>query len=99
MSDLEPVTPTPESSPEPSAPQTPPPLPQPAAPAPVSAEPRRKSRAGAFFLGAFSGCLVVVGAFVFLIILIASLHDGDGEFSLGDKIAVVPVEGEILDAR
>src|ERR1051325_7662186 len=33
--------------------------------------PRRKSRAGVFFLGAFSGCLIVFLGFVFLVVLFA----------------------------
>lgn len=73
---------------------------QEAAPVLQPLEPRRKSRAGMFFVGAFSGCLIafVVGGF-FLAVLAMSRKD-EGEFSLsGAKVAIIPIEGEILDAR
>ena len=62
--------------------------------------PPRKSRVPMFFAGAFTGCAVVVAAFVFLFVMIAVYTNDDGELSLGsDKVAIVPIEGEILDAR
>jgi protease IV len=71
--------------------------PPPAVPPP--APPRRKSRAGMFFFGALSGCLLVVLGFFGLMILVAAGADsGDMSFA-GEKVAVVPIEGEILDAR
>ena len=61
--------------------------------------PPQKSRAGMFFFGALSGCLVVFGGIFFLILLIVASAD-DSEFSLAaEKVAIVPIEGEILDAR
>ncbi len=62
--------------------------------------PRHKSRAGAFFLGAFSGCLVVF-ALAFLVGVVVAVSSGDsGELQLStNRVAVVPIEGEILDAR
>jgi protease-4 len=86
---------------------TPPPPPAPQAPqvqAPpqaVTAEPRRKSRVGVFFLGAFSGCLVIFVGFFFLAILAALLgRDGSSELNFSsDKVAIVPIEGEILESR
>ncbi len=62
--------------------------------------PRQKSRAGAFFLGAFSGCLVVF-ALVFLVGVVVAVSSGDsGQLQLStNRVAVVPIEGEILDAR
>ena len=77
--------------------------PQPASAAPV--EPAagpvpRKSRAGIFFLGAFSGCLVVLAGMFFLMIAAFSIGRGNsGELSIGQKVAVVPLEGEITDSR
>jgi protease IV len=58
----------------------------------------RKSRAGVFFAGALSGCVVVFAGIFFLFILFA-LTRSDSEMHLGDKVAVVAIEGEILDAR
>lgn len=68
---------------------------------PVAAAPvPKKSRAGAFFLGAFSGCLVVVGLIVALIAMIASFGDESGELNFSpNKVAILPIEGEIVDAR
>ncbi|HEX6087176.1 MAG TPA: signal peptide peptidase SppA [Thermoanaerobaculia bacterium] len=52
-----------------------------------------------FFFGALSGCLLVVAGF-FLLALIAMTGDTDPEFSFAaEKVAIVPIEGEILDAR
>lgn len=62
--------------------------------------PKRKSRVGTFFLGAFTGCLLVFGAVAFLVILAAATGRDSGEFSFGsNKVAVIPIEGEIVDAR
>jgi protease IV len=64
---------------------------------PAPAVPRR-SRAGMFFLGALSGCLVVFFGF-FLLVAIAAAS-GDSEMSLASrKVAIVPIDGEIIDAR
>src|SRR4051812_14100347 len=59
----------------------------------------QKSRRGlSFFLGGLAGCLT---AFVFLfgIVLIAVIVDDEPHRFASDKVAVVPIEGEILDAR
>jgi protease-4 len=52
-----------------------------------------------FFAGALSGCLLVfVG--LFFLILIAVAGDDEPEFTFAaEKVAIVPIEGEILDAR
>jgi protease IV len=69
-------------------------------PTPAPPPPPRKSRAPMFFAGALTGCAVVVAAFAFLFVLIAVYGNDSGEVSFGgDKVAVVPIEGEILDAR
>src|ERR1044071_1111383 len=70
--------------------------PQTVAPAPP---PPRKSRAGSFFLGMLTGCAVVFVGLGFLAIVIAAFGSDSGELSLGDKVAVVPIEGGILEAR
>jgi protease-4 len=71
------------------------PLPEPEAP------PKKKSRAGVFFLGAFSGCLLVfIGVFFLAIVFAASTESGSGSLKLGtNKVAIIPIEGEILEAR
>lgn len=113
MSEFDPVSPAPEepTRTEGQTPVTPPPLPPryataqappppPAAAAPVFVQPK-KSRTGAFFLGALSGCLVVFLGVLFLsMMLVAAMDDETGEFSLSDqKVAIIPIEGEILDGR
>lgn len=93
MSELEP--PTAEPTPSSEAAAAPPVWQPPAAPPP----PPRKSRAGMFFFGALSGCLIVVVGF-FLLALLAMTGDSDPEFNFAaEKVAIVPIEGEILDAR
>lgn len=71
---------------------------RPAEAGPPSARP--KSRAPAFFFGLLSGCLVVIGGIFFLIVLFAASRNNTGsEFRFGDKVAIIAIEGEILDAR
>jgi protease-4 len=83
--------------------QTVPPVAErPAAPPPFlpPPPPPRKSRVGTFFFGALAGCLVLFGGGVLLAIVIAAAGGGTTELSLADdKVAVIPIEGEILDAR
>src|ERR1700686_5498060 len=80
MTKLDPVTP-PEDPAEPIA-------------TPVVAAPPRKSRAGLFFFGVFSGCLVVfVGIVLFGVLIMAMTNDdattrGD---VFGDKVAIIPI--------
>ncbi|HVE72449.1 MAG TPA: signal peptide peptidase SppA [Thermoanaerobaculia bacterium] len=90
MAELEHPTAEPSSNGAAAAPPvyTPPPPP-----------PRAKSRAGMFFFGAFSGCALVMIGFFFLVAL-AFAGDDDPEFTFAsEKVAIVPIEGEILDAR
>ncbi|MBV8519751.1 MAG: signal peptide peptidase SppA [Acidobacteria bacterium] len=62
--------------------------------------PPRKSRKGVFFFGALSGCLFAFFGLALLIALGAAYGSDSGEMSIGnDKIAIIPIEGEIVDAR
>ncbi|HYO74907.1 MAG TPA: signal peptide peptidase SppA [Thermoanaerobaculia bacterium] len=67
--------------------------------APPQPPPARKSRAGSFFLGALTGCALVVAGVFFIGILAAAMFDGDNDISLGEKVAVIAIEGEIMEAR
>ncbi|HEX7190755.1 MAG TPA: signal peptide peptidase SppA [Thermoanaerobaculia bacterium] len=73
---------------------------QEAAPVLQPLEPRRKSRAGTFFVGTLSGCLIAFVLGGLLLVGFATSRKDEGEFSLsGSKVAIIPIEGEILDAR
>jgi len=62
--------------------------------------PPRKSRAGVFVLGAFSGCLLFFFGIFFIGLLVALSGNDSGEARwASEKVAVIPIEGEILDAR
>src|SRR5436305_8934741 len=69
---------------------------------PVVVPTPRKSRAGVFFLGACSGCLVVFVAMFFLGMAIAMIGNNDtttrGDV-FGEKVAIIPIDGEILGSR
>ena len=69
---------------------------------PIAATPPRQSRAGIFFFGALSGCLVVVAGVLLLGFLIAAMAGNDtttrGDV-FGDKVAIIPIDGEILGSR
>ena len=72
--------------------------PPPEAP-PQAQQPPRKSRAGMFFAGALSGCLLVfLGVFI-LILMIAAGADSSDISLASEKVAIVPIEGEIFEAR
>lgn len=63
-------------------------------------QPPRKSRTGMFVFGAFTGCLLVVGAAVLLGIMMAASRGSSTDLSLAhDKVAVIPIDGEIVDSR
>jgi len=58
-----------------------------------------KSGRGRFFLfGAFSGCLVVL-MFVLGLAVVIALADDDNHRFATEKVAIVSIEGEIVDAR
>jgi len=93
MSELDPVTGPGQSIGEP--------IPQPA-PEPIVSTPPRKSRAGVFFFGALSGCLVVFGGVLLVGFLIAAMANNDATSRgdvFGDKVAIIPIDGEILGSR
>ena len=85
MSELDPVPPSGEAIAEPAVQATP-----------------KKSRAGVFFFGALSGCLVVFAGMLLLGVLIASFASDDttarGDV-FGAKVAIIPIDGEILGSR
>lgn len=69
------------------------------APRPSAAEPG-KSRLPSFFLGVFSGCLVGIIAFSFIAAIIAAGRtDSSSDYFSTQKIAIIPIEGEIIEAR
>lgn len=69
-------------------------------PATVIVEQPRKSRTGMFLFGAFTGCLVLIAGIFFLMIAFAASRGDSGTFSLSThRVAVVPIEGPIMDAR
>lgn len=75
----------------------PPPSPSPVVPPPPV--PRQRS-GGMFFFGALTGCAVVLFGLFVLAVLIAAIAGDSSEMSLAaEKVAVIPIEGEILEAR
>ncbi|HEY5610420.1 MAG TPA: signal peptide peptidase SppA [Thermoanaerobaculia bacterium] len=77
-------------------PDTPPTEPAPPPPVRSSGSSGRK-----FFWGALGGCLLV---FILMTVLSAVVglvgsRGGEGRWSVGAKVAIVPIEGEIVDAR
>lgn len=97
MSELE--TPTAEGVAHPADPQAAVPPPPPVVITPVLPPPPRRSRAGMFFAGALSGCLLVLLAFLALAVFVAAGSDGADLNLSSEKVAVLPIEGEILEAR
>lgn len=64
--------------------------------------PRPRSRAGAFFLGTVSGCLLVLATGFFVVlaaVLGADSPSSDLSVLSARKVAVIPVEGEIFESR
>jgi protease-4 len=70
------------------------------APVAPSPAPPRKSRGGMFFLGALSGCLIVIVGVLVIAFIVAASQGDSGRFVLStEKIAIVPIEGEIFESR
>ena len=71
---------------------------EPATPMP----PPRKSRVPSFFFGVFSGCLIGIVVFSFIVAIIAAGRtetSSSSDFFSTQKVAIVPIEGEIFEAR
>lgn len=79
----------------------PPPPPQPPAASPIIVTaPPRKSRVGMFVFGALSGCVLGVAVLAIFGMMLAAAGTGATDFSLGnDKVAVIPIEGAIMESR
>ena len=94
MSELESPPATPPAPPDlPATPMELPPLPPPPPPA-------KKSRAGMFFFGALTGCLVVIVGVALLGMMTFAMSKDSGELTLSThKVAIIPIEGEIFDSR
>ena len=105
MSELEPPQTAPATAPEPVAAPAVPPVPPGAStavpPYMPPPPPPRQPRSGKFWFGALTGCaIVLLGSFGLLIAMIASIGDETPDLRLaGNKVAVIPIEGEIVDAR
>ena len=71
-----------------------------AAPPPPVPPPPRKSRVGTFFFGAFTGCLLMVGFGVLLAVIAAAMGGDSTDVTFAaEKVAVIAIEGEIVEAR
>jgi len=71
-------------------------------PGPAEAGPTRKSRVPSFFFGVFSGCFIGIIVFAFLATMFSAARNqtrSSGDFFSTQKVAVVPIEGEIIEAR
>ena len=80
--------------------ETQPVAPASSAPAPPAPPAPQKSRVGSFFFGAFTGCLIVVVGFFLVVIAIAgSRTQTTGDIFSTQKVAIIPIKGEILEAR
>ena len=101
MSEFEPLPPAPpEAGPTGDSVRPDDAAPLNAAPVDAAPAPPRRSRRGAFFLGAFSGCLLLTVLLFAASLFVAFSGRGSGEISLStQKVAVIPVEGEIMEAR
>jgi len=64
-------------------------------PAPVV---RKRSRVPMFLFGLFSGCFGAL-VLIFGLIVIVALVDDDEHHFAADKVAIVPIEGEIVESR
>jgi protease-4 len=66
----------------------------------ASVPPRPPRRVGTFFLGLFSGCLVIFVGFFLLALLMWAARGDEGEIRFAaSKVAIIPIDGEIVDSR
>src|SRR5204862_3816256 len=65
------------------------------------APPPRKSRTPIFFIGAFSGCMVVlvIGLFIGIVVAASRGSETSTDVFSTQKVAIIPIEGEIFEAR
>ena len=62
--------------------------------------PRKKSGVPTFFFGVFSGCLIgIVLFFVVAVMVSASRTETSSDYFSTQKVAIIPIEGEIFEAR
>src|SRR5712692_7644352 len=102
MSDIDPITTvTPESGPPPGGAPVESGDRQPGRQPVQEPQPQRRSRAGTFFLGAFSACAIVFLRVFFISIIVAdSRYDTPSDCRIaGAKVASVPMDGEIIESR
>ena len=68
---------------------------------PPAPPPPRKSRAPIFFIGAFSGCMVVlvIGLFIGIVVAASRGSESSTDVFSTQKVAIIPIEGEIFEAR
>jgi protease-4 len=68
---------------------------------PPAPPPPRKSRAPIFFIGAFSGCMVVlvIGLFIGIVVAASRGNETSSDVFSTQKVAIIPIEGEIFEAR
>jgi protease IV len=103
MSELEPPQTAAATDREPAVPPVPPAVPpaaETAVPPYMPPPPPPRKRKG-FWFGALTGCAILLLASLAVIIaMIASMGEDRPDLSLsGNKVAVIPIEGEIVDAR
>jgi len=67
-----------------------------AQPTVIIQNPPRRRR---FFWGFLSGCLLIFVLLTTVSIIAAFYADGENMISVGNKVAVIPIEGEIFDVR
>ncbi|HEV7768245.1 MAG TPA: signal peptide peptidase SppA [Thermoanaerobaculia bacterium] len=70
-----------------------------ARPQPTVAPAPRKGRAGTFFFGALTGCLLLFAVFAVMAIIVAMNSDSSELNLANEKVAVILIEGEIVEAR
>jgi protease IV len=66
----------------------------------VATPPRKRGGAGMFLFGAFSGCLMLLVLGAFFALALAGSRAGSTDFTFStQKIAIITIEGEIVESR